>query len=69
MYFVTVGLHTVHVGLMVWILKSINAGKVNTENYILHSNIALYWDVVHIIWIFAFSYYYMIGAGGVVNGY
>jgi len=67
MYFTMTGLHGVHIiigiGLMVWLLKRINAGKVTTEHNILHFNIALYWDLVHLIWVFVFPYYYMIGAG------
>lgn len=67
MYFTMTGLHGFHIiigiGLMIWLLKRINAGKVTTEHYILHFNIALYWDLVHLIWVFVFPYYYMIGAG------
>ena len=67
MYFTMTGLHGFHIiigiGLMVWLLKRINEGKVTPEHYILHFNIALYWDLVHLIWVFVFPYYYMIGAG------
>ena len=67
MYFTMTGLHGFHIiigiGLMVWLLKRINSGKVTTEHHILHFNIALYWDLVHLIWVFVFPYYYMIGAG------
>ena len=67
MYFTMTGLHGFHIiigiGLMIWLLKRINAGKVTTEHHILHFNIALYWDLVHLIWVFVFPYYYMIGAG------
>ena len=69
MYFTMTGLHGVHIiigiGLMIWLLKRINAGKVSPEHHILHWNIALYWDIVHLIWVFVFPYYYMIGAGHV----
>jgi cytochrome c oxidase subunit 3 len=54
---------------MVWLLKRINAGKVSTDHHILFWNIALYWDIVHLIWVFVFPYYYMIGAGGVTGGH
>ena len=66
MYFTMTGLHGFHIiigiGLMLWLLKRINAGKVSTDHHILHFNIALYWDLVHLIWVFVFPYYYMIGA-------
>jgi len=67
MYFTMTGLHGFHIilgiGLMIWLLKRINAGKVTPEHHILHWNIALYWDIVHLIWVFVFPYFYMIGAG------
>jgi cytochrome c oxidase subunit 3 len=76
MYFTMTGLHGVHIiigiGIMLWLLKRINAAKVTPEHHILHFNIALYWDLVHLIWVFVFPYFYMIGAGdiaGVVNGH
>ena len=67
MYFTMTGLHGFHIivgiGLMLWLLKRINSGKVSPEHHIFHWNIALYWDIVHLIWVFVFPYYYMIGAG------
>jgi cytochrome c oxidase subunit 3 len=76
MYFTMTGLHGFHIiigiGIMLWLLKRINAGKVTPGHHILHFNIALYWDLVHLIWVFVFPYFYMIGAGdiaGVVNGH
>jgi len=72
MYFTMTGLHGFHIiigiGLMIWLLKRINAGKVTTEHHILHFNIALYWDIVHLIWVFVFPYFYMIGGGDVIVG-
>jgi cytochrome c oxidase subunit 3 len=72
MYFTMTGLHGFHImigiGLMIWLLKRINAGKVSPDHHILHFNIALYWDIVHLIWVFVFPYFYMIGAGDVVGG-
>jgi len=72
LYFTMTGLHGFHIiigiGLMLWLLKRINAGKVSTEHHILHWNIALYWDIVHLIWVFVFPYFYMIGAGDVTGG-
>ncbi len=72
MYFTMTGLHGFHIiigiGIMIWLLKRINAGKVTPEHHILHWNIALYWDIVHLIWVFVFPYFYMIGAGITVAG-
>jgi len=72
MYFTMTGLHGFHIiigiGLMIWLLKRINAGKVSPEHHILHWNIALYWDIVHLIWVFVFPYFYMIGAATTVAG-
>jgi cytochrome c oxidase subunit 3 len=73
MYFTMTGLHGVHIligiGLMIWLLKRINSEKVRPDHHILHWNIALYWDIVHLIWVFVFPYYYMIGAGGATGGH
>ncbi len=72
MYFSMTGLHGLHIiigiGLMLWLLKRINSGKVTPEHNILHFNIALYWDLVHLIWVFVFPYFYMIGAGDIAGG-
>lgn len=69
MYFTMTGLHGFHIiigiGLMLWLLKRINSGKVSPEHHILHFNIALYWDLVHLIWVFVFPYFYMTGAGAI----
>ena len=77
MYFTMTGLHGFHIiigiGIMLWLLKRIKAGKVTPGHNILHFNIALYWDLVHLIWVFVFPYFYMIGAGieiaGAVHGH
>jgi cytochrome c oxidase subunit 3 len=72
MYFTMTGLHGFHIiigiGLMLWLLKRINSGKVSPDHHILHFNIALYWDLVHLIWVFVFPYFYMTGAGGAIHG-
>jgi len=73
LYFSMTGLHGFHIiigiGLMIWLIKRINAEKVTPDHHILHWNIALYWDIVHLIWVFVFPYYYMIGAGGATGGH
>ena len=72
MYFTMTGIHGFHIilgiGIMLWLLKRINAGLVTPEHHILHFNIALYWDLVHLIWVFVFPYFYMIGAGDIAGG-
>ena len=72
MYFTMTGLHGFHIiigiAIMLWLLKRINAGLVHQDHYILHFNIALYWDLVHLIWVFLFPLFYMIGAGDVTGG-
>ena len=73
LYFSMTGLHGLHIiigiGLMFWLIQRINAGLVRQDHYIFHWNIALYWDIVHLIWVFVFPYYYMIGAGGATGGH
>lgn len=72
MYFTMTGIHGFHIiigiGLMLWLLKRINSGKVSPHHHILHFNIALYWDLVHLLWVFVFPYFYMIGAGDIGGG-
>ena len=72
MYFTMTGLHGFHIligiGIMLWLLKRINAGLVNKDHHILHFNITLYWDLVHLIWVFVFPLFYMIGAGDIAGG-
>ncbi|MBA1420117.1 MAG: cytochrome c oxidase subunit 3 [Epsilonproteobacteria bacterium] len=72
LYFTMTGLHGFHIiigiGLMLWLLKRINSEKVTPNHHILYWNIALYWDIVHLIWVFVFPYYYMIGGGDIVGG-
>jgi cytochrome c oxidase subunit 3 len=72
LYFTMTGLHGFHIiigiGLMLWLLKRINSQKVTPDHHILYWNIALYWDIVHLIWVFVFPYFYMIGGGDVVAG-
>lgn len=72
LYFTMTGLHGFHIiigiGLMLWLLQRINAGKVTTDHNIFYLNIALYWDIVHLIWVFVFPYFYMIGGGDVMAG-
>lgn len=64
LYFLTVGLHGLHV-LIGSILLSVVAvkirqGKVHADNIIFLENGALYWHLVDLVWIFIFPLYYLI---------
>jgi len=64
LYFSLTGLHGVHIivgiGVMLWILKLINSGDISSKNFVFLENTALYWDFVHIVWIFVFPIFYLI---------
>lgn len=64
LYFSMTGLHGVHIivgiGVMLWLLGLINRGKVSPENFVVLENTTLYWDFVHIVWIFVFPIFYLI---------
>ena len=64
LYFITTGIHGLHVliggALLSWIAVKVRSGEVNAENYILMENGALYWHLVDLIWIFIFPLYYLI---------
>ena len=65
LYFTMTGLHGVHIIigilLMTWVLVSINKKKTDNKRYILLENVALYWDLVHLVWVFLFPLFYLIG--------
>lgn len=64
LYFITTGIHGLHVliggALLTWIALKVRLGEVNAGNYILLENGALYWHLVDLIWIFIFPLYYLI---------
>jgi cytochrome c oxidase subunit III len=64
LYFMTTGIHGLHVliggALLALIALKVRSGEVNTGNYILLENGALYWHLVDLIWIFIFPLYYLI---------
>lgn len=64
MYFTMTGLHGLHiligVGVMLWVLSLINSGKVNSKEFVVLENTALYWDLVHLVWVFLFPLFYLI---------
>ena len=64
LYFMTTGIHGLHViigaGLLTWIAAKVKGGSVNSGDYILMENSALYWHLVDLIWIFIFPLYYLV---------
>ena len=67
LYFTMTGLHGVHIiigiALMSWVLFAINKKTLCSKNYLLLENVALYWDLVHLVWVFLFPLFYIIGLG------
>ncbi len=68
LYFTMTGFHGIHIivgiGVMLWAIKLINSKKMTSKNYVVLENIALYWDLVHLVWVFLFPLFYMISYGG-----
>jgi cytochrome c oxidase subunit 3 len=64
LYYMTTGIHGLHVliggVLLAWIAARVKGGSVNSGDYILLENGALYWHLVDLIWIFIFPLYYLI---------
>ncbi|MDT8442087.1 MAG: cytochrome c oxidase subunit 3 [Desulfuromonadales bacterium] len=63
-YYVTTGLHGIHViiGALVlaWTMALIKSGRVHADDWIVLENAGLYWHLVDLIWIFIFPLYYLI---------
>jgi len=63
LYFMTTGIHGLHVliggALLAWIAAKVRGGAVNAGDFILLENGALYWHLVDLIWIFIFPLYYL----------
>jgi cytochrome c oxidase subunit 3 len=64
LYYMTTGIHGLHViiggALLAWIATRVKAGTVNSGDYVLLENGALYWHLVDLIWIFIFPLYYLV---------
>jgi len=64
LYFMMTGLHALHVivgaGLILWVKRRVNSGRVTSERYVLMENIGLYWHLVDLVWIFLFPLFYLI---------
>ena len=67
LYFTMTGLHGVHIivgiALMLWVIYLINKKTMNDKKYVVLENVALYWDLVHLVWVFLFPLFYIIGRG------
>lgn len=68
LYFTMTGFHGIHIivgiGVMIWAIKLINSKKITSNKRVILENIALYWDLVHLVWVFLFPLFYMISFGG-----
>lgn len=64
-YFCMTGLHGIHVlvgmGLYAWLFVRALRGSFNRRYYGAVDNVALYWHIVDMIWIFLFPLLYLIG--------
>lgn len=68
LYFTMTGFHGLHIIagiiLMFWVLMEIKKRRITPEKYVVLENVALYWDLVHLVWVFLFPLFYIIGIGG-----
>ncbi|MFA5516760.1 MAG: cytochrome c oxidase subunit 3 [Desulfuromonadales bacterium] len=64
LYFITTGLHGLHVLigaiLLTVIAGGVRKGAIHTGDYVKLENSALYWHLVDLVWIFVFPLYYLI---------
>ncbi|CAA6811804.1 MAG: Cytochrome c oxidase polypeptide III (EC [uncultured Campylobacterales bacterium] len=65
LYFTMTGLHAIHIilgiGVMLWVFTKMRNNSINSKHYIVLENTALYWDLVHLVWVFLFPLVYIIG--------
>jgi len=68
LYFTMTGFHGIHIIagilLMIWVLFLIKTKKITSTKYVILENVSLYWDLVHLVWVFLFPLFYIIGLGG-----
>jgi cytochrome c oxidase subunit III len=64
LYYITTGLHGVHVliggALLAWIGAKVRSGKLHAGDNVTLENGTLYWHLVDLVWIFIFPLYYLI---------
>lgn len=62
LYFIMTGLHGVHVIvgaiLMGWMIYQIRTQMVTPARFVRLENVGLYWDLVHLVWVFLFPFFY-----------
>ena len=65
LYFTLTGLHALHIILgvfaMMWVCKKINNKTITKKKFVTFENVVLYWDYVHLVWVFVVPLFYMIG--------
>jgi len=64
LYYITTGLHGVHVviggAILSWIGARVKRGTLNAGDNVALENGTLYWHLVDLVWIFIFPLYYLI---------
>jgi cytochrome c oxidase subunit III len=64
LYYITTGLHGVHViiggAILSWIGARVKSGSINQGDNVALENGTLYWHLVDLVWIFIFPLYYLI---------
>jgi cytochrome c oxidase subunit III len=64
LYYITTGLHGVHViiggAILTWIGARVKSGSINQGDNVALENGTLYWHLVDLVWIFIFPLYYLI---------
>ena len=64
LYYLTTGLHGIHViiggALLAWIGAKVRNGAIHVADNVTLENGTLYWHLVDLIWIFIFPLYYLI---------
>ena len=64
LYYLTTGLHGIHViiggVLLAWIAAKVKSGALHAGDNVTLENGTLYWHLVDLIWIFIFPLYYLI---------
>ena len=64
LYFLTTGLHGIHVviggALLAWVGARVRRGEIHAGSNVALENATLYWHLVDLVWIFIFPLYYLI---------
>lgn len=64
LYYFMTGLHGLHVVigaiLLLFVIRGINNGSIQHDNFAFHENAGLYWHLVDLIWIYLFPLMYLI---------